>query len=270
MERFFLMNQKKQHDKEIQENELITWAEQKFGHLKPYTSHILLVGAVAFLLFVFGFWYFDFMKRDNARRWQDLHNAIAVADRIGDVSELTLFAQENPGQPASLWGWQLAGDFEMRTGIAQLPLDKQAGLDKVKKAKGFYEKVVESDMKKSVLLQRRSAYSLAYANETLGEFPEAKKNYELLLEEGEDSPYYDLATRALQRVDDSAYVAVYEKFREWQDMGETAPGPVLPRRPNISFPEVGTGATETGVGSNQFEGGEEHVANANSPNGDAD
>ena len=224
-------------EKALKENELISWGEKQLGSLQPYWQQIVLAIALGFLAFIAIAYFVENKASREAAKWQDLSTSIWNSENTNDISDLTYFAQEYPNDAAGLWALQLAADYELRSGIQQFTVDRKAGLDKVKKAVGLYQQVVDSNAKKTTMLQRRSVFGLAYAAESAGDFETARKYYQQVIDEGEKGPFFEAATRGLQRSTSDAYVAIFNKFRDWEDASGIAPGPVLPSRPDISFPD---------------------------------
>ena len=243
---------KKQHEKEILENELVTWTEKNFGHLKPHLPMIGICTGLIVVIFIVFMYYLELNERNQAMPWSAFNMAVSQTRLTGDTRMLTSVADEYPQNAAGLWAMQLAADFELRSGIAQFGQDdvaRKEGLDKVRKARELYRKVNESVVDKSTMLQRRSLFGLAYAAETEGDFDAAKSNYQTLVDQGNKSPFLDAAKRGLKRTSDPDYKVVYDKFRDWKDTPGDAPGPVLPARPDIGFPTDNPPAEEVGGGS---------------------
>ena len=241
------MAKNKKEIQELEENELAGWAEKNLADIKPYWQQIALAIALGFLIFVGIAYYLDSQKKLEAAKWQDLSTSIWNAEATNDVSDLTFLAQEYPNHAVGMWALQLAGDYELRTGIQKLTVDRKLGLEKAAKAKGYFQQVVDSSVKKSEMLQRRSVFGLAYSSETSGDFESAKKYYQQVIDEGEDYPFYEAATRGLERSDDIDYVAFFDKFQNFEVANaEEAPGEVLPDRPNIDFPDLGELSPESG------------------------
>ncbi len=225
-------------EKALKENELISWSEKQLGSLQPYWQQIVLAIALGFLAFIAIAYFVENKASREAAKWQDLSTSIWNSENTNDISDLTYFAQEYPNDTAGLWALQLAADYELRSGIRQFTDDRKAGLDKVKKAVGLYQQVVDSNAKKTTMLQRRSVFGLAYAAESSGDFETARKYYQQIVDEGEKGPFFEAANRGRQRSTSDAYVAIFNKFRDWEDASGIAPGPVLPSRPNINFPDI--------------------------------
>lgn len=251
---------KRQHEKEILENELVTWTEKKFGHLKPHLPMVGIVAGAAVIAVILGLWWWDLAEKNRAVPWRVLNRSVSQTRLVGDARSLELVAEDFPEEPAGLWALQLAADFEMRTGILQYSGDEQQrkeGMDKVRKAKKLYLQIVESGVEKSTMLQRRSLFGLAYAAESLGEFDEAAKYYSQLLEQAGDSPFKEAAQRGLERTSQPEFAKLFEQFVSYvPPESDEAPGPSLPQRPDISFPELPGGGDFQPGGQDNSDGSE--------------
>ena len=243
---------KKQQEKELLDNELMTWTEKNFGHLRPHLPLILTCSGLIVVICILWVYYQDLNKKNEAMPWNAFNMAVSQTRMSGDTRMLTAVADEYPENTAGLWALQLAADFELRSGISQFGTDevsRKEGLDKVRKAREMYQRIVDSPIEKSPMLQRRSQYGLAYASETTGDFDAAKSQYQTLIEDGSESPFLDAAKRGELRTSSPEYLALYDKFRDWKDTPGDAPGPVLPPRPDIGFPSGDSGSNPIGGGA---------------------
>ena len=234
---------KKKQEQEIEDNELVSYFEEKLGHLKPYWSQITLGICLAILVMLGAVFLWQQNLAAEATKWQLLSIAQGNYSRTLDNRSLIEFADQYPDDQAGLWGLLYAADAEMRAGLNDLSTDRTAGFDKIKKAQKFYQNLVDSSVKKTTMLQRRSTFGLAYACESLGEFDRATELYNEIAGEGQqddggdENPFYAEAKRALERTENEDYKKLYEQFRTFEVTEEEAPGMKLPKRPDISFPD---------------------------------
>lgn len=223
----------------VEENDLVSYVEEKLGHLKPYWTHITLGVCVAILALLGGIFVWQKGKEGEAAKYQGLSIAYGNYARSQDNTSLKEFADQNPDDPAGLWALLFAADAEMREGLGQLANDRDAGFAKISKAKDFYQQIVDSNTKKSPMFQRRSVYALAYACESNGDFDAAKDLYSQIVESGEENPLFAEAERGLNRVTSPDMIAFFKNFKEFVPAAdEEAPGAALPQRPDISLPDV--------------------------------
>ena len=239
------MNKRKQEENEIGENDLVTYLEEKMGHLKPYWTQITLGICIAVLMLLAAVYLFDQGKKNEAGKWQSLNEARMQYRNTGDNTLLVDFADQYPNDKAGLWALLWAADAEVRSGLAEFSSDRESGYTKVTKAQGFYKRIIDSSVSKSTELQRRSVFGLAYAHESNGEFEQAAEFYQQL---AEDNPFSDIAKRGLARSTSQEFATVYNMFRDFDAGDGTAPGLKLPRRPDISYPELGAGQPNSGGG----------------------
>lgn len=254
------MNKRKQQENEIGENDLVSYLEEKMGHLKPYWSQITLGICALVLLMLAAVYLFDLNTKNKAATYQSLNEARLQYRNTGDNSMLVEFAEQYSDDKAGLWALLHAADAEVRSGLTEFSSDRESGYTKITKAQGFYKRIIDSNLSKSTELQRRSVYGLAYAHESNGEFDQAAPLYQQLVDAGEKSPFAALARRGLARSTNEEFASVYEMFRDF-DIGEgIAPGLKLPQRPDISFPEMGAAQPNSGGGEFASIGDEAPVA----------
>ncbi len=243
-----LMNKKKQQEHEIEENELVSWLDQKIGHLRPYFSQILLGILLLLLAGLAVAFFWQQAQAREAAKWQTLAIAQGNYLRTLDNTSLTDFADQYPDDKAGLWALLYAADAEMRAGLSDFTTDRKAGFDKIKKAQNYYQRIVDSPVAKSTMLQRRSLFGLAYAYESSGDFDQARDLYQQIVELGDETPFADAAARGLKRSTDPQFAALFQTFRDYEDAPETAPGVRLPQRPDISFPQPNPRQPDIGGG----------------------
>ncbi len=231
------------HTEELEKNEILEWADKKFGKLKPHLKTIGL-GLMALLVAIFGFLFVRNMQSNTyAQQWQSLYLATTNLWRTSSTESLNNIAEIEPDSVAGVWAMQLAGDAQMSQGLAKLVTDRNAALKNFGNARNLYQKINDSKAKKSPMLLQRSLFGLAYACESLGEFDAAKDHYMKLVESVSDSPFANQANRALDRLANPEIREVWEQFKTTG----VAPASGLGENPDdISFPESGLGAGESG------------------------
>ena len=270
----------KDKQKEIQENELVSWGEEKLGHLKPYARQIGLFVALVLIGFMAITWLIGTQREKYSLQWRELHLASTETNLTQNSSRLLDVAESFPDQRAGVWSLQMAGDYDMRTGLSQLSYDREGGLALIRRAKDNYAKVVEAEAQiKSKDLQERSLFSLAYAHESLGEFDQAKDFYSKLVEASPDSPFSPPSQRGIERCSSDDLVALYSRFKDWKIEEEEAPGAPTPDRPDINFPGIddtesaaGDNTESLGIDGGSFEGGKDETppnADGNNAEGDS-
>lgn len=88
------------------------------------------------------------------------------------------------------------------------------------------------------MVQRRSTFLLAQANEALGEFDLAKGHYESLLKDAPECPFAAASQRGVERCGSKDLAMVYESFRDFEEAAEVAPGPLVPDAPKLNIDEL--------------------------------
>lgn len=245
----------------LNENDLTSWFEKKLGHLKPYTTQILMGLGLIFAIGLGAAYMVNARQAAYADQWRELNLALTDHRLSGNTQRLMNVAEDYPNQKAGMWSLQIAGDFDLQTGISQLSYDREGGFTVIKRAKTNLQKVVDASSSiKSTELQRRSLFSLAYACESLGEFDIAKAHYQKLVDEAPDSAFAGPARRGAARCNNVDMVALYDKFKAWEDISEDAPGPNVPKSPKIDFPEVdGDPVEQPNSGGGDLEFGKEEM-----------
>jgi hypothetical protein len=218
--------------------EELSGAEKLVDSLRPHSSSIALGLALLFLVFVVATYFIKSNMDRNEDQWRLMNNKIAEVGITGNTSGLKEVIEEFPDGTAGLWALQLAGDYDLRQGISELAQDRAAGIKTIEKARDSLQKIVDAPAaSKNTMLQRRSTYSLAYANESLGKFAQAEALYQQIVDGAPESAFGKAAKRGIERTSNPVYVALYEKFSNWDDSLAEAPGPPIPTTPDISFKE---------------------------------
>jgi len=235
----------------------ISGVEKWLEALRPYGNLIAFAFVLVLVVFFASAWYVQHLQRKNEAQWMQLNRSLAETRLTGKTDSLLDVADVYPDGKAGLWALQIAGDVDLRSGLGLMTnsdsrpegIQIEEGLKQVEKARRALQKIVDAPAaQKSVMLQQRSTFSLAYALESLGEFSEAKKYYQVIVDTAPDSPFGPPAARGLERVSNPEFVALYEKFKNWEDTLGTAPGPPIPGVPDISFPELNLDGVKTGGG----------------------
>ena len=250
------MSKKKRQ--EFQQNELVDLIGRKYGEWRPYMPVILSVVGVVVAVIIGGVWYFQQQKRNPEKRWEAFSDALdsAYSTRGGNPDTLTAFAEAYPGTESAHWANFIAAHFLLEQGSTALinlanntatEADKGTAEKRFEEAKSILQEIVDSNDDIDKMLMRRAMYLLAYAQEGLGEFDDAQKIYEQLVDEGKESPVYRTALRAVKRVSRSEVRDFYKLYTSWEPVTGSAPGKLLPRVPNISFPEPPTVAPGPGA-----------------------
>jgi tetratricopeptide (TPR) repeat protein len=247
-------------DKEVE----TTYGERLLESLKPHANLLMLGIAALFLLFIAIAWIFQSRARVAEGEWLALNYAFAAANATGNANAIKEIADEYPDGIAGLWGLQVAGDYELRQGLNKLAVERAEGIRDLEKARNTLKKVVDAPAsRKSTLLQVRSTFSLAYAYESLGEFENARKLYQQLVDQAPNSAFGRAAQRGLNRCTDPSFATIYDHFKDWQDPFAIAPGDPTTEKPDISFPDLPENAEE-----NQAEGSNSESSRESESDGD--
>ena len=226
------MNQKK---KELEQNELAGLLDTKLESLKPHMNLIGLVALAIFLVIVAVAFLIYNNQRSKGGRWSNYMESRFKSQQRGDTNALNEVVNLHGGTIVEPFARMMAGDIQTQVGTAVAFRDKEESRIKLEDAKRNYQQVV-SAASVDPMLKRRALYGLANVNERLGEFSEAKKYYQQLLDEAPSSVVGKLAADAVKRVSDSSVTSIFDEYLQW-DPNEEAPTD-LPPRPQISFPDM--------------------------------
>jgi hypothetical protein len=205
--------------------------------IRPYLTKIGVIVALGLLGLIAATLFINNRLTAGSVPSQALAAAQSEFAISGNVDRLTQVADEHPGTTAAMWALQTSGDYQLRLGIDTLREDREGGFELVQKSKELFQQVMDAPAGiKTPLIQQASLFSMAYASEALGEFENAAKYYQQLTEEAPKSHFATAAARGAARASNPAFVAAYEKFKNFEAIGD-APGPNVPERPEIDFPE---------------------------------
>ena len=217
-------------------DEDMTSGERLLLESKPYWPVIALGIAAAVLAYVLGNLFVQKSQQTTAEPWQALSTAKTETRLTRNTASLIQTGTEFSDEKAGNWALQFAGDMDLQRGLDELAGNRATGMKTIAAAEETYRKIVDAPASsKSTMLQQRSLFSLAYANESLGKFDIAKKLYEQLIEEAPESAFVEVAERGVKRTSDANYAAVFTQFKEWEEDTEEAPGPLVPDRPKVDF-----------------------------------
>ena len=221
--------------------------DEMMDKLRPYLTKIGVAVVLGLLALIAITLLIDSRQQSSSAPWQELTTAQAEFSFSGNVDRLTQVASQYPNTKAAMHALQSAGDFQLRQGIDQLATDRDKGFGLIEKSKESYQQILDAPVSaKSSDIQQASVFAMAYANESLGQFDEAAKYYTQLIEEAPDSHFVSDAKRGVARSTNPDFVAAYKKFKDFEPLGD-APGPNVPTRPEIDFPEVQVPEDEPGT-----------------------
>ena len=222
----------------VEEVEELTKAEQFSESIKPWINTIVLLtvaGTLGLIGTVF-LWTNGFAQAED--EWRALATASSMSYTSGDFTALDLVSTDYSDTKVGLWALQMSADNRLQKGVSEMLNDKVAAMQLLEKSQANFQTIVDAPQSnKTSMLHRRSLFSLSYCLETQGKLTEARKYYNQLIEDAGDSAFADLAAQGLERTTDEQYAAIFEKFKNYEEVeiGET-PGPELPNRPLIELP----------------------------------
>ena len=216
-----------------------TGAEKLLMASQPYWSHIALGLLICILAWVIISYLWQNSRDAAAAPSRQLADAMQQFNVTSNVDSLKQMKTDYPNAIATNWAMLIAGDYELNRGLSQYASDREGAIRLIKRSKESFQEIVDSpSTSKTTMQQRRSMFSLAYANESLGEFEEAKSLYQRVLDEAPDSIFTESARRGLERSSDPDFEKVYKEFADYKPESEEAPGVAVPDAPDIDFPAI--------------------------------
>ena len=226
------MNQRKQ---ELEHNELADAIGDQLEKIKPYVAKIGIAIAILAAASIGFYWWMSTVSAGKAESWAAKIFASQVVDVERDPKALeSVWKQHEP--PASFWAMLDAGYFEMAEGNDAYIKDNSSARTQLKSAKEKFQQILEDADSKYVQLRLKARYLLAYAHESLGEFDDAKSEYQAVLDADDNDSLSELAQMGLDRVTDPKAVEMFEKYVSWEPSVAPADVPNV-QRPDISFPD---------------------------------
>ena len=243
---------------ELQTNELAIRLAEWIEKIKPYSKAIL--GVLVLIITVsFAVAYVNSRNQEGqAAAWDNYFNAYATSN----LEEFKQVAENFPDSGPAMWALQTAGDTELASGAEQLFRNRDGARDSLQNARETYDRIVQSTTDK--MLKPRALFGLGQSLEALGEFSEAEKNYQAIIDgakkggEFDGSVVAELAQHRLDALQQTSTKDWYQWFAEQKPIQSplTSPGlfqdlPNLPDQPNLNLPGPGqflpgTGTTEDG------------------------
>jgi tetratricopeptide (TPR) repeat protein len=225
---------------ELQENELATWLGDQIMKLQPYLKAI--AGGAVLLAVVF--LATSYLNARNEEAQQEAWAGYFAALATGDPAEFQKVAETYPGTIAAGWSLQSAGDLLLNQGIGELFRNRETAKTQLEAALQTYKTV--TDAYSDAMLQQRAYLGLAKAEESLGNFDQAKKHYQQITEKWSESEMADLAADRLAQLDRPGTKEWYDWFAQQEPVTSPLdmPGflndlPNLPDQPNINLPQPG-------------------------------
>ncbi len=216
-----------------------TSAEKLLMASQPYWTQIILGVLVSILAWVIISYLTQASREAAAEPSRQLADAIQQFRITNNVDSLKQMKTDYPNEVATNWAMVVAGDYELNRGLRQFASDREEARRLIERAKETFQGIVDSpSTAKTTMQQRRSLYSLAYANESLGNFDAAKTLYQRVLDDAPDSIFVDSATRGLARASNPEFKKLYDDFASYKPASEDAPGVAVPEAPVIDFPEI--------------------------------
>ncbi len=239
----------------LQQNELADWLGRVYALIKPYANAILAVVLLAAVIVGLWTWWSRQSKSEVSAGWDQLFAAL----ESGRIVEIGKVAEQNPNSEIGLWATVISGDLHLANGCQELFSNKATASQDLQKALDEYARA-RGEARNS-LLRERAIFGLARTYEALsgtrqsqGELDKALQNYQDLVNNWKDGPYYSLAKDRLEDLKTSAATRFYDKFAHFDPQPKFSPpvtGPAFDSKSlqeqtpspsaglDIKFPEIG-------------------------------
>jgi tetratricopeptide (TPR) repeat protein len=239
----------------LQQNELADWLGRGYAAIKPYANAILAVVLLAVVIASLTLWWTRQSHSEASAGWDQLFAAL----ENGRIAEIGKIAEQNPNSEIGLWATVISGDMRLANGCQELFTNKATASQDLQKALEDYTRV-RSETRNS-LLRERAVFGLARTYEALsgtrqsqGELDKAVQNYQELVHNWKDGPYYSLAKDRLDDLNTSDAKTFYDKFAHFDPQPKFTPPVTAPsfdskslqeQTPSpsagldIKFPEIG-------------------------------
>jgi tetratricopeptide (TPR) repeat protein len=214
----------------------------KFNDSLKDNAFLIASIAVAAVLAVIAWGMYQSANSQNESiMWQEFTQSNFVDSKSEGTKNLEQVAKTYIDSPAGVFSALLAGDMQLRTGLAQLGTDREKAMLAFRKAKDQFKMAVDADNSvKSTLTSQRSLYGLAYTNESLGEFDKAKALYQQFIDAAPKAALAESARRGVERCSDEKLTGMFSTFTNYEEevIGD-APGPSIPKTESPGdFPDV--------------------------------
>jgi len=205
------MKTKRRH--ELQTNQLADSLAHGIEAVKPYTRVILgLLLAVVVLGCTYA--YLSAQASSKQDRAWDVYVGATTRNPMSmdmefDRKQLDDLIEKSKGTHAAEWARLALADMRLAEGTEQLFSDKSEATSTLQQAVGLYEDALQNAHEP--LLRQGALFSMARANEALGELDKAEKEYEQLLTEFPNGVY----SLEAKRRDDDLKKNSTKQFYDW-------------------------------------------------------
>jgi tetratricopeptide (TPR) repeat protein len=176
---------------ELQNNDLVAFAEKYADDVKPHAKKIVgiaIVVAVGLLAMML-------MRSRGASAAKSGWTNYFAAVNQSDLEGLYEVAKKYPRSAAGAWALQSAGDINLATGTVDMYSDRERAKERFTKALENYSSA--GKRVSDELLQQRSLMGLAQTHEALNEFDKAEGCYNSVMKKWPDTSVSKLAGQRL-------------------------------------------------------------------------
>lgn len=192
------------HRHELDSNALADAFAACADRLRPHARSIGLVAALAVI--ALAAWNLIESRRVAAR--EESWEACSAAINAGQPAAVEDAAARYAGTPAGLWARLILSDAALEQGVQALVADRALGEQRLRAAEAGYANVLASEP--SPTIAARATFGLAKTRESLGGLDEARRGYEVIVQEHPASPMRPLAEERIAALG-------RESTRQWYD-----------------------------------------------------
>lgn len=194
---------------ELQHNALADWLETTVESFKPYSNAILGgVLAVVVLAAATALWV-RFSQRSAADAW----GAYYTAMNARSVADLETVAKNFASTKAGQWASVTAADYHLIQGCDTILSDKTKAKLDLKRAIDDYEIAAKSGVAE---IRGRSAFGLGQAHETLGDLPNAVKEYQKVVDQYGAMAFAAEAKQRVKMLQDESTRKFYDQLDKFE------------------------------------------------------
>ena len=219
------MSNERRH--ELEKNELAILLDRANKAIEPYST-VIAIGAGALFIAAIG-WLFYSSEQQGDRSVATMELIQGAASQDPEV--LMEVSEDYPDTVAAAWAKLYQGQLQLSQGIQTLYSDREEAAQLLNDAIAAFDAAIAGDSDQ--LLLSRAYLGIGKANESLGQFEEAKAAYDQVVAIGESDA---VIKQAKQRIDALDNVETQEFLAWFQDQNFAPADPSLPP----SMPSIDT------------------------------
>jgi tetratricopeptide (TPR) repeat protein len=211
---------------ELETNDLADWLGHASEKLQPHFKTILAVVLLAIIVLVGRSMLATSSQRQEEESWSAF-----FASRKLEAAALRDVATQYPRSKAAPWALLVAGQNGLQDGLSKLIADRDKSKELLEQSASDFRLAISKAKDDEV--KKRAMFGLAQVYETLGDFEQAKAEYEKVISMWPDDSVSEFARRRAEFASRSDTVA----FVDWLKQ-QKVPDPTNPPSPSAPSIEV--------------------------------